>query len=74
MNDFVTKKAFDDENMVRWYVAIAEGDGSNYFSKKQIVKVHKCNEDDWKTFFPPKKDIKERIDQLKKEGTMFCLN
>ena len=74
INNFITKDSYEDENMVQWIVKIAEGNGHNYFKESKQVGVHKCTEKDWATFSPPKKDKKERIEQLKKANTMFCLN
>ena len=55
----MTKKVIDDEKMVRWLVRIVEGDGHNYFKDSKEVGVHRCTEDDWLNFSPPKKDKKE---------------
>ena len=36
--------------------------------------VHRCTDEDWLKFSPPKKDKKERFDILQQSNTMFCLN
>ena len=76
VNDFVSKKAYDDENMVKWLVKIVEGDGFSYFnnSTSKIVSVHKCTDEDWLKFFAPRQDKKDKIEWLQKQNTMFCLN
>ena len=66
VNDFVTKKAYDDSNMVRWFVRIVDASSLDYFNSSSLeVGVHKCNESDWKKFFKAKPDKKKRIEKLK---------
>ena len=62
----MTKKAYDDSNMVRWFVRIVEASSLDYFNSSSLeVGVHKCNESDWKKFFNAKPDKKKRIEKLK---------
>ena len=61
--------------MVRWFVRTVEATSLKYFSSSTLeIGVHKCNESDWKKFFPAREDKKKRIEYLKEQKSLFCLD
>lgn len=55
-------------------VGVLEGYNRDLEPNFQIADVHKCTEKEWKKFGTPAKTDQTRIEKLKKNNGMYCIN
>ena len=73
VRDYRSNTYKNDPAYVTWRVDVFEGDGSTD-QIVQTVDTHLCNDEDWSKFYPPSKSSKAKIEFVKREKVMMCMN
>ena len=70
---FLTGETLNDPRYLKWINTYFSVEGGVYNSKQAHV-MHPCTEEDYEKFFSPDMNAALTIEQLKKDGALFCLD
>ena len=69
----LTAKPINDPRYLKWINMHYSVESGKYIPK-QANFMHPCTEEDYKRFNPPDKSAAPVVEQLKKDGALFCLD
>ena len=70
---FLTGETLNDPRYLKWINAYTSAEGGVYIPK-QAHMMRPCTEEDYEKFNPPDMNAALIVEQLKKDGALFCLD
>ena len=72
VEDDHTQEEKSDPSLVEWTAYVSDKNSSGFYHT--YFRMHRCDENDLKHFYPPSKHISSRVSDLKERKVLWCIN